>query len=105
MASNALQVGEIVRRLRKDGGLTQRDLANRLGLSTNYINLVESGRRRLSVDQVQAFAELLDVPPSFIYLLADSRLTGSKHARELLKSLQAAVSAAMRTRSRLYRQQ
>jgi hypothetical protein len=45
-----IQYGSKVRRLRLSHGLTQAALADRLGISTAYLNLLENGRRRLTPD-------------------------------------------------------
>ncbi|MEU7852316.1 helix-turn-helix transcriptional regulator [Nonomuraea sp. NPDC049141] len=46
----------LLRRLRTTGGLTQRDLADRLGYSESQIGMIEQGRRR----PTQHLADLLD---------------------------------------------
>ncbi|MGH7561469.1 MAG: helix-turn-helix domain-containing protein [Gemmatimonadales bacterium] len=45
-----LQYGARIRRLRTGQGLTQAALADRLGISPTYLNLIENGRRRLTPD-------------------------------------------------------
>jgi putative transcriptional regulator len=52
-------VGDELRRARKDAGLTQGQLADRLGLSPPYISNVESGRVNLTLGQLARFADAL----------------------------------------------
>jgi transcriptional regulator with XRE-family HTH domain len=49
-------------------GLKQAELASRLGVSTNYVYMVESGRREPSRDYVNRFSKTVDIPLSVIYL-------------------------------------
>ncbi len=46
MAQTAIPFGEYLRRLREERGLTQEQLAERAGLSSNAIAALESGRRQ-----------------------------------------------------------
>ena len=41
-----------IRELRKKSKLTQSELAERIGLSTNFIGMVERGERNTSVDKI-----------------------------------------------------
>jgi len=44
------KIGEEIRRLRRDAGLTQEDLASEAELHTNHISLVERGRTNVTVE-------------------------------------------------------
>jgi transcriptional regulator with XRE-family HTH domain len=62
-------VGERIRRLRDDAGLTQEDLAKKVGLKRTSITNVERGRQRLPLHQMvmiadQLGAELRDLVPA-----------------------------------------
>ena len=48
MSEKKLMVGHKLRRLRQEHGLTQAQMADEIGISTSYLNLIErrSGRRR-----------------------------------------------------------
>ncbi|MCP4559187.1 MAG: helix-turn-helix transcriptional regulator [Bosea sp.] len=48
---------------RRDHGLTQADLARRLGRSTNFVFRVEAGARHLDVAEFIAIARALEVDP------------------------------------------
>ncbi len=55
--------GQEVRRHRKVRELTLEQLAERSGLTPNYIGTVENGRRDPSLSTILALAKGLDVPP------------------------------------------
>ena len=58
--------------LRIKAGLTQKELAIRVGCAQSEISRIEHGERSISVDRLQQLAEALDVP------VAD--LLGERHA-------------------------
>lgn len=64
-------LSENLRRLRKDRGLSQEELADRCGLHRTYIGSVERGERNVTLASLEAIAKSLGV--SVLWLL-------SKHA-------------------------
>lgn len=57
-------VGENVRRLRKERGLTQEQLAMETGIDLTYLGGIERGRRNPSVSVLGRLAASLGVHPS-----------------------------------------
>jgi len=51
----------LVRRLRQEAGLSQDRLAERLGHRQSWISKVESGERRLDLEELRQLCEVLDV--------------------------------------------
>jgi len=58
---NPVQYGARIRRLRQNRGLTQAALAERLGVSTAYLNLLENDRRRLTPELLIRITRTLNV--------------------------------------------
>ncbi len=58
--------GDAIRALRDERGLTQEALADRCGLTTNYVGDSERGERNLSIRALWQLADGLDVPASKI---------------------------------------
>src|SRR6187397_3142503 len=56
-----IQYGARIRRLRQNRGLTQAALADRLGVSTAYLNLLENDRRRLTPDLLIRLTRVLGI--------------------------------------------
>ena len=54
-------IGENIRRLRQEIGLTQEELALKSGLSQGYINQLESGKRRYTQKSLEIIADALSV--------------------------------------------
>jgi transcriptional regulator with XRE-family HTH domain len=65
MAKGDLQsvVGENLRAYRRARGVNQEDFADRLGLHRTYLGDIERGKRNLSLQKVELFAELLGLEP------------------------------------------
>ena len=61
-------VGERIRRRRMDVGLTQAELAERLGLSIKYCADIERGYCGMSIDTLLLFCEALARTPSSLLL-------------------------------------
>lgn len=54
-------VGDNIRRLRINAGLTQEELALKSGLSQGYINQLESGKRKFTQKSLELIADALSV--------------------------------------------
>jgi transcriptional regulator with XRE-family HTH domain len=53
-------VGQAIRSARRELGLTQAEVAERLSVNASYVTNVEAGRVNLTVGQLAAFAEALE---------------------------------------------
>jgi transcriptional regulator with XRE-family HTH domain len=70
MSPAKFDFGPVLRRRRADLRISQGALAERTGLSQNYVSLLESGRRLPSLDTLAAIAAQLNVPPSYLVMHA-----------------------------------
>jgi transcriptional regulator with XRE-family HTH domain len=61
----ALKVADKIRKSRKDSRLSQIDLGRKLGYSTATISKIEAGTRKIGIDELWQFAQVLDKPISF----------------------------------------
>ena len=55
------QIGERVQRLRKEKGLTQEQLADKVRVSSTYIGFIEQGQRNPSINTADKIARVLGV--------------------------------------------
>lgn len=62
-ASQLQSVGITIRNYRQSAGLSQERLGERMGVSTNYISLLESGKRYPSIGTLIRIARALDANP------------------------------------------
>jgi transcriptional regulator with XRE-family HTH domain len=57
-------MGKTLRRIRKDKGLSQTALAERAGLSREYVNKIEAGKYDPPLSTINALAKALRVRPA-----------------------------------------
>jgi len=60
------KVGKKVRKIRKQRGLSQEELAFRCGLHRTYISDIERGSRNVSLKNIEKIAKALGVPPKLL---------------------------------------
>ena len=53
-----------VRRLRAKKGLSQKALADKVGISVSYVSMLERGQRSPPLETVEKVAKALSVPPA-----------------------------------------
>ena len=79
-------LGAKIRTERKNMRLTQEQLAERVGVSTNFIGQIERGERKLSLETLVALANALGTGVD--YLLSGSlTISDDRIAREILTDL------------------
>jgi transcriptional regulator with XRE-family HTH domain len=60
-------VGGLLRLRRAQVGLTQSELADKVGLSFQGLQKYETGENRISASRLYQFAQILDVPPAYFF--------------------------------------
>lgn len=61
------KLGERVRALRKEAGLSQEELADAAGLHRTYIGAIERGERNISLINIVQIARALRVKPAYLF--------------------------------------
>lgn len=61
-----VQLGKRVRIRRNVLGITQEELADKIGVSTSFIGHIERGSRKLSVETLYALCKALDTSADFL---------------------------------------
>ena len=74
MSQIDIQIGHRIRIKRRNLGVTQVDLSKRLSISPSYLNLIESGKRKISVDILLKLANELNIEISDISKKTDINL-------------------------------
>lgn len=60
-------VAKNLRRLRRNGGLTQEELADRASLNRNYIGMIEREENSPTVDALEQIADALGIDPVALF--------------------------------------
>lgn len=85
------RLGEEIRQARKGLYWTQHELAEKTGVTVNYLSLLENGHRGIGMNKLEQFADAFGIPQSFLIILAEE----SKEHDELLISIQDTIRAAL----------
>ena len=68
-------LGPILRQLRTERKLTQEELAEKVGVVTSYISMMESGQKFPNLEMLFALAEALEVTASEIVTTMEHHLS------------------------------
>lgn len=63
---NMKELGEKIKELRTERGLSQKQLADKIGVATNTISQYESGKSKTSIDVLASLAIELDTTTDFL---------------------------------------
>jgi len=85
LSSDRKKIASRLKDARTMSGLSQEHAALKLGLQRPAISEIESGKRRVSAEEIIQFAELYKVDPSWLLLQADENDQMKLAARELSK--------------------
>ncbi len=61
------EIGEKIKKKRRELGLSQEELAERLGVTYQQVQRYENGMNKLNVENIQVIADVLDVPVSYFF--------------------------------------
>ena len=80
-----MEYGRAIRVVRSAHGLSQRQLADRIGVSPSHLSLIESGKRDPSLKLLEEIAGGLAVPMHLLTLLASDvgDIDDPKHAEQI----------------------
>lgn len=76
VAEAEMQIGGRIKRLRRQKKVSQADLAQALGISASYLNLIEHNRRKVTVSLLFSLAGQLGVEPGELVDSDEGRLVG-----------------------------
>lgn len=74
-------LGEALRLIRVYHDLKQKQVAERLGISTSYLSEIEKGHKTPTLDLIQRYSDQFDLPISSIMFFAESVQDGSAYDR------------------------
>ena len=81
-------LGDRLARIRRDRGLSQADLAERLDVTQANVSDYERGRYVPNADTIVHLAQILRVSADQLLGLKPSKANGSRHARRVAKRLE-----------------
>jgi transcriptional regulator with XRE-family HTH domain len=101
----AKELGERAARLRKERGITQKEMAERLGVTQPHVSFYESGAMRLHGELIAKLAQVLDVSADVVLGLAAHRQrpAAQSHAPKLPRTLLRVSSLPERDQRAVFR--
>ena len=93
-------LGIAIRLIREKSGKTQHELAEDLGVTINYLSLVENGKRGMSIPNINKLADIFSIPASFIIFLGTKKSKGKANSDsvQLVEKIQAMIVATIDTK-------
>lgn len=76
------EIGKRIREIRENMNLTKEDLAKELGMSGQYLGMIEHGKSYLSIEKLKILCELTNLSSDYILFGKDPKITDS--TKELL---------------------
>ncbi|MEO0971033.1 MAG: helix-turn-helix transcriptional regulator [Cyanobacteria bacterium J06639_18] len=71
-------LNEALRLMRVFHDLSQKELTKKLGISKSYLSEIESGKKTPTLELINRYADVFDVPASSILFFAESLNEGEK---------------------------
>ena len=69
-----MSLGKNIKLARLNTGLKQKELAEMLGVSTNYLSLIENDKREPSISFLKSLADKINVPIGILFLDIESNI-------------------------------
>ncbi|WP_066675874.1 helix-turn-helix domain-containing protein [Clostridium septicum] len=70
-----MDIGENLKKIRKDKKMTQEDFGKLVGLSANTVQRYESGKRQPNIETIKKIADSLEVPINLILFDGNAKKT------------------------------
>lgn len=61
------EIGDKVKKKRREIGISQEELAEKLGVTYQQVQRYENGMNKMNVENIQVIADTLDVPVSYFF--------------------------------------
>ena len=76
-----------LRNLRNEKGVSAREMSLSLGQNVNYINLIENGKRRPSLDMFLYICEYLKIEPEYFFKNEEIDKDSERYYEQIIKNL------------------
>jgi len=83
-----------IRELRKRVGLTQTDMADRLGISQPQFARLENGKNEITMSQLRKVASILGVKPYELFLIGEQPEALTEEEKEFLRLFRKSKASA-----------
>lgn len=74
------EIGNRIKKIREDMGMTKEGFAKQLGISGQYLGLIERGQNYLSIEKLKVLCELTDLTADYILFGKDINIISDTKA-------------------------
>lgn len=78
MLFDYLTLGETIRDIRKERGLSQEVLSGLAGIARTHLTMIENGTMKANIETVCKIAQALDLRPSELFALLEQKQSNTK---------------------------
>lgn len=82
-----MNIGEAIKKMRASRGLSQKELAEKTGMSATALCNIEKGYSFPSKDTIKAICDAMDIPVSWLLFSSITEEDVPKEKREIFKAL------------------
>lgn len=93
-----VEIGARIKQIRSAGGMTQKDLGERAGVSPAYIYIVETGGQNITITVFRRLAEALGVPMASLLAIGDADVAPSEQSLAYLSTRLDALTDHLKAR-------
>ena len=90
-----MNIGQTLKKLRKEKKITQSELAKECGLAKSYISMIENGQNIPSIPVLEKMCNYLNIPLPLFTLLAYEDADIPEEKREFLNKVQPLMKALL----------
>ena len=90
-----MNIGTAIKILRKQKGLSQKDLNEKTGISINALSLIETNATFPQKGTIKSICEVLEIPVSYLLFFAISEEDIPENKRLAFKSLNQAIKSVL----------
>ena len=91
METSTMNVGDAIKNIRKNKGLTQKELAQRCGLSANAMCSIEKNESIPTRESIDKICKALDIPMSYLLFFSVTEEELPVEKRTAFKALKAVL--------------
>ncbi len=84
-----MKVGEIIKLIRTKRGISQKEMADQFGISQNYLSLIETHKKRPSIETIDTFAKKFGISKeALLFVTSEIPSELDENAKQDFKKLQ-----------------
>jgi transcriptional regulator with XRE-family HTH domain len=90
-----MKIGEAIKHLRKEAGLKQNELAEKIGYTQSHLSQIETGHKKPSGELLEAIAKHFKITLPIIFWFGVEEEDVAEDKREIFKFLKPSIDSLM----------